>query len=147
MANLLNITGNLQGNKYTYTVSKHPENTKNSKFNNFGTSVCMYHDITGNCQIGAIQVAQKFVDFTVPEFRQFWNTIYYNKPQGWPTPWYKSNVVIDVHDRYVKRLIYRFEKMGAYIRLKTSYTNRTGSKMTMMVIDLAGKREGIDIPR
>lgn len=145
---LLNITGGPNGNKYTYSIHKHPNSTKKSKLTgSFGTSITMYSDVTGNCQLGSIQVALKLTNLTIPEFKEFWETIFYkNNPAitSRPGTWRKSTVMVDVTDNYVRRLVYRFEKMGAYIRAKRPYTNRTGSKMTMMLIDLRGKREGVD---
>jgi hypothetical protein len=140
MSKLLSVTCTNDNRRYVYRIKKNPNNTKKSNLGSFGMDLVMYHDITGNCQLGSIQVAQKLGNLTPAEFKEFWEEVRDTSNTHMPR-WYKSSVLVDVRSIFVNKLVYRFKKIGAHVRLKKAYKNRTTSDMTMMIIDLNGKRE------
>lgn len=141
MSKLLQITTSVQsgGDIIDYAIKRSTTPDPKTSLSTYGFTIRMRQSITGNCQLGSIEVAQKLAGLTTSEFLEFMNTIIYNRPSGIAS-YRKSSFLLDINQTYVSRIEYRFKKAGAFIRLKKKYKNRTTSPMCIMIVDTQGRR-------
>lgn len=100
-------------------------------------------NVTANCQLGVLSRAYALNVLTIYELKEVIKTIFAGQ-LGYqdlkPIKRYsKSTILMDPYEKHTAKIIKAFTSLGAYVRANSPYTNRTGSKMNLLVIDLRGK--------